>query len=145
MRLSADSGKGEDTMELKGRAITGGSAEGTAFVLDIPFSFIGDFDPANGNLAVEGHPLFGQSMAGKILVCPTGKGGTIAPFIAYEAMKKGNAPVAIVCQRAEPILCESAMAIDIPILDGFPLNPVEVIRTGQSVSIDGNRVEVKEA
>ena len=132
-------------MELKGRAITGGRAEGTAFVLDIPFSFIGDFDPANGNLAVEGHPLFGQSMAGKILVCPTGKGGTIAPFIAYEAMKKGNAPVAIICERVEPILCESAMAIDIPILDGFSTNPVEVIRTGQWVSIDGNRVEVKEA
>jgi len=131
-------------MKLKGRAITGGRAEGTAFVLDIPFSFIGDFDPANGNLAVKGHPLFGQSMAGKILVCPTGKGGTIAPFIAYQAMKKGNAPVAILCERAESILCESAMAIDIPLLDGFPRNPVEVIRTGQALSIDGDTVEFKE-
>lgn len=130
-------------MELKGRAITGGEAEGAAFVLDVPFSFIGDFDPETGNFVVEGHPLFGQSLAGKILVCPTGKGGTIAPFIAYQAMKKGNAPIAIVCEEAEPLLCESAMAINIPILDGFSRSPVEAIRTGQALRVNGDTVEIK--
>ena len=76
-------------MKIKGRIINGGEAIGKAFVLDIPFSFIGDFDLQTGTLAVENHPLFGKSLAGRILVCPTGKGGTIAPFIAYQAKKNG--------------------------------------------------------
>ena len=131
-------------MKIKGRVINGGKVEGEAVVLDVPFSFIGDFDPDTGKLAIEGHPLFGESLANKILVCPTGKGGTIAPFIAYQAWQKGNAPAAILCEKAEPLLCESAIAIDIPILDCFDENPVETITTGQSVSINNDEVIVGE-
>jgi predicted aconitase with swiveling domain len=131
-------------MKLKGRVINGGSVKGEAVVLEVPFSFIGDFDPDTGRLAIEGHPLFGESLADKILVCPTGKGGTIAPFIAYHAWKKGNAPAGIICEKAEPILCESAIAINIPILDGFDKNPVNVIKTGQSLSIEGDEVLIEE-
>ena len=129
-------------MKIKGRVINGGKVKGEAVVLDVPFSFIGDFDPDTGKLAIEGHPLFGESLANKILVCPTGKGGTIAPFIAYQAWQKGNAPAAILCEKAEPLLCESAIAIDIPILDCFDENPVETITTGQSISIKNDEVIV---
>ena len=129
-------------MKIKGRVINGGKVKGEAVVLDVPFSFIGDFDPNTGKLAIEGHPLFGESLANKILVCPTGKGGTIAPFIAYQAWQKGNAPAAILCEKAEPLLCESAIAIDIPILDCFDENPVETITTGQSISIKNDEVIV---
>lgn len=131
-------------MRLKGRVINGGKVKAEAVVLDVPFSFIGDFDPDTGKLAIEGHPLCGESLANKILVCPTGKGGTIAPFIAYQAWQKGNAPAAILCEEAEPLLCESAIAIDIPILDCFDENPVETITTGQSVSINNDEVIVGE-
>jgi predicted aconitase with swiveling domain len=131
-------------MKLKGRVINGGNVRGEAFVLDTAFSFIGDFDPDSGKLAIQGHPLFGKSLAGKILVCPTGKGGTIAPFIAYRAWKKGNAPLAILCQKAEPILCESAITIGIPILDNFSDSPVEKIKTGQLLSINQDEVTVGE-
>ena len=79
-------------MKMKGRIVNGGNAAGQAVVLDVPFSFIGDFDPNSGKITVRNHAMFGESIARKILVYPTGKGGTIAPFIAYEAMKKGNAP-----------------------------------------------------
>jgi phosphomecalonate degydratase small subunit len=129
-------------MKLKGRVINGGEAKGEAIVLDVPFSFIGDFDPVTGKLAMEGHPLFGETIAGRILVCPTGKGGTIAPFIAYEAKKNGKAPAAIICEKAEPLLCESAIAIDIPILDRFDRNPVDVIKTGQTVVVKDNEISV---
>lgn len=131
-------------MRLKGRVINGGKVKAEAVVLDVPFSFIGDFDPDTGKLAIEGHSLCGESLANKILVCPTGKGGTIAPFIAYQAWQKGNAPAAILCEEAEPLLCESAIAIDIPILDCFDENPVETITTGQSVSINNDEVIVGE-
>ena len=131
-------------MKIHGRVINGGQVEGEAVVLDVPFSFIGDFDPTTGKLAIEGHPLFGETLANKVLVCPTGKGGTIAPFIAYQAWQKGNAPAAILCEKAEPLLCESAIAINIPILDGFDENPVETITTGQFISIRNDEVIVGE-
>jgi len=131
-------------MKLKGRVINGGSVKAEAFVLSVPFSFIGDFDPATGKLTIEGHPLYGKSLANKVLVCPTGKGGTIAPFIAYQALKKGNAPAAILCEKADPLLCESAIAINIPILDRFDKNPVASIKTGQSVSIQNDEVIIGE-
>lgn len=131
-------------MKLKGRVINGGDAKGEALVLDVPFSFIGDFDPDTGKLAIQGHPLLGESLANKILVCPSGKGGTIAPFIAYQAWQKGNAPAAILCEKAEPILCESAITINIPILDAFNENPVERIKTGQFISINKDEVTVEE-
>ena len=131
-------------MKMKGRVINGGNASGEALVLDVPFSFIGDFDPETGNITILNHPLFGKSLANKILVCPTGKGGTIAPFIAYQAKKKGNAPAAILCKKVEPILCESALAIDIPILDSLSEDPVEHIKTGQFISIENDEVSVAE-
>jgi phosphomecalonate degydratase small subunit len=131
-------------MKMKGRVINGGSASGEALVLDVPFSFIGDFDPDTGKITILNHPLFGKSLANKILVCPTGKGGTIAPFIAYQAKKKGNAPAAILCKKVEPILCESALAINIPILDSLSKDPVEHIKTGQFISIENDEVSVAE-
>ena len=131
-------------MKMKGRVINGGNASGEALVLDVPFSFIGDFDPETGNITILNHPLFGKSIANKILVCPTGKGGTIAPFIAYQAKKKGNAPAAILCKKVEPILCESALAINIPILDSLSEDPVEHIKTGQFITIENDEVSVGE-
>jgi len=127
-------------MKMKGRVINSGEVKSEVFAMDIPFSFIGDFDPETGKLAIEGHPLYGKSMANKILVCPTGKGGTIAPFTAYAAWKAGNAPAAILCVKADPILCESAIVIDIPILDGFDEGVLKSIKTGQMVSISGDEV-----
>jgi predicted aconitase with swiveling domain len=131
-------------VKMKGRVINGGNASGEALVLDVPFSFIGDFDPDTGKITILNHPLFGKSLANKILVCPTGKGGTIAPFIAFQAKKKGNAPAAILCRKVEPILCESALAIDIPILDSFSEDPVQRIKTGQLISIENDEVSVGE-
>jgi len=131
-------------MKMRGRIINGGNAKGEAVVLKVPFSFIGDFDPDTGNLTVQDHSLSGKSIANKILVCTTGKGGTIAPFVAYQAKEQNNAPVAILCRKAEPILCESALAIDIPILDSFDEDPVECIKTGQIITIEGDEVSVCE-
>jgi len=129
-------------MKFKGRVISEGDAQGTAVVLDSAFSWIGDFDAATGALLVKG-PMLGMNLAGKVLVCMTGKGGTIAPFIAYQAKQIGNAPVAILCQTADPILVESSLVIGIPLLDHIEPNPVKAIKTGQSVRISGAEVTVE--
>jgi predicted aconitase with swiveling domain len=133
-----------DVLILQGRAVNTGTVQGEAFVLDVPFSFIGDFDVDSGVLTINGHPLFGKSIASKVLVCPTGKGGTIAPFIAFRAQQQGTAPSAILCQKADPVLCECAFTINIPLLDTFEQNPVDVITNGVRLAIEGNTVTLKQ-
>ncbi len=126
-------------MEFKGRVINNGKTEGLAVVLDTPFSFIGDIDPNTGELTMHGNSQAGVSLADKILVFPTGKGGTIAPFIAYQAQKNGKAPRAILCDQAEPITAECAMTIDIPMMDSFSVELTKTIKTGDKIKIDTDK------
>lgn len=130
-------------MNLKGRVVSEGDASGDAVVLEGAFSLIGDFEASTGILLVKGHPMQGQSLAGKVLVCTTGKGGTIAPFIAYQAKQAGKAPAAILCDVADPILVESALVSGIPLLDRLDPSPVKTIKTGQKVRIAGGEVTVE--
>lgn len=127
---------------LKGRVINQGAAQGEAVVLKAPFSFIGDFDPASGTLVMEGHPLHGREVAGKVLVCAGGKGGTIAPFIAYVAARAGKGPAAVLCAKADPILTECALVMGIPMLDGFDGDILAAVPDGGRVRVDGALVEV---
>jgi predicted aconitase with swiveling domain len=101
----------------------------------MPFSFILNFDPLTGNL--KSYPTAGESLADRILVCPGGKGGTVDPYIAYEGKQRGTAPVAILCQTAEPIIALSAITIDIPMLDSLDADIVNEIKTGDNIEIDG--------
>ena len=63
--------------QLKGRVIYKGKAQGEALVTTQPISFYGGVDPATGIIIEKGHELQGQSVKGKILVFPTGKGSTV--------------------------------------------------------------------
>lgn len=127
-------------MTLSGRIINPGAVTAEAVVLGEPFSFIGDFDPQTGCLNLPGHELAGVEVAGKVLVIPTGKGGTIAPWIAYEAAQRGKAPAAMLCQHPEPITCEAAITMDIPMLVSFDQEICKCLRTGQKVTISGDQV-----
>lgn len=122
-------------MELKGREINRGTVEGKAIVVETPFSFTGDFDIATGTLAIKDHPLFGQKIANSILVIPLGKGAVNAPIALYNAHKTGNAPVGIICRKADPLTVECAMTVDIPIMDSFDKDPIEEINSGDHIEM----------
>ncbi|MEE9928446.1 aconitase X swivel domain-containing protein [Microvirgula aerodenitrificans] len=129
-------------MQIQGRQLNAGDVEAEVFVVDFPFSFIGDFDPETGALVAEGHPLHGHCMAGRVLVCPEGRGGTMGPFILFDAQKRGTAPVAILCNRIDPVLYESAITIDIPVFDRFGIDIVSRLRTGQRLRIRGHDIYI---
>ncbi len=133
-------------MKLRGHTIHKGKAEGEAIVTSIPFSFLGELDPESGKVPSPSHELFGQTLAGKVLVFPTGKGSSTAPIIAWEAMKFGNLPKAIICVEAEPIVAAAAITANIPMIDKLDRNPLEVIKTGYYVKVDATEgiVEVFE-
>ena len=134
-------------MILKGgRTVNPGTAEGEALVTKIPFSFLGELDPSTGIIPAPGHELQGQSVVGKVLVCPTGKGSSGGPNIAYMAKKAGNAPSALIFLEVEPIIALGAITADIPAVDRLDKDPLEVIKTGDWVKVDATQgtVEVVE-
>ena len=81
-----------------------------------------------------GHPLHGQSIAGRVLVFPTGKGSTVGSYTLYRLAKAGLAPAAIINANSEPIVAVGALLGNIPMLDRVDLAQ---LHTGSLVSIDG--------
>ena len=128
-------------MILKGRIIKEGKAEGTALVSKEPIGFYGNVDPETGVVTEKDHPLEGKSIAGKILVFPTGKGSTVGSYTMYWLKKSGNAPAAIVVRESEPIIAVGAIISEIPMVDKID---IEKITDGSKVRVEGNKVIVED-
>ena len=132
-------------MILKGNTIKAGKVEGEAIVTTMPFSIVGDLDPLSGNVGAT-HNLAGQSIAGKIIVFPTGRGSTGGGIIAHYAKILGTTPAGMICVEAEPVIALVAIMNDIPAVDKLDRNPLEAIKTGDYIRLDATEgiVEVIE-
>lgn len=126
-------------MILKGHTINRGQAEGEAIVTRMAFSFLGELDPTTGKVVSPASDIAGQSIVGKVFVFPTGKGSSAGPTIAWLAKDAGNAPAAMVCVEAEPIIGLAAITADIPMVDKLDKNPLEAIKTGDYVKVDATK------
>lgn len=125
-------------MILKGKKVNSGKAEGEAIVSKMPFSVLGDLNITTGEVLPVTSDVHGQCLKGKIFVFPVGKGSTGGPFVAYYAKMLGNMPAAIVCVTAEPGMAQVAIVNDIPMVHALDQNPLEVIKTGDYVKVDGD-------
>ena len=88
-------------MELKGRIISKGIAEGKALATNQPISFYGGVDPDKGMIVEKGHELEGKEIKGKILVFPNGRGSTVGSYTLYRLKKNGVAPAGMVNERSQ--------------------------------------------
>ena len=127
-------------MELKGRVIKSGTAEGIALVSPEPIGFLGGVDPETGIVVEPGHPLEGQCVTGWVLVFPTGKGSTVGSYTLYRMARSGTAPAVIINAESEAIVAVGAIISDIPMVDQVE---IAQIRTGDRVRVDGDRVAVQ--
>ena len=129
-------------MKLKGRKIYKGIAEGEAIVTKDGISFYGGVDPDTGKVVEVGHELEGQSITGKILVFPTGKGSTVGSYTMYRMKKNNTAPAAIVNEQIDTIIAVGCIISEIPCVDKID---VSKIKTGQKMIVNGSEgtVEVK--
>jgi len=127
-------------MELRGRVIKSGTAEGIALVSPEPIGFLGGVDPETGIVVEPGHPLEAQCVTGRVLVFPTGKGSTVGSYTLYRMARSGTAPAAIVNAESEAIVAVGAIISDIPMVDQVD---IAQIRTGDRVRVDGGQVVVQ--
>ena len=129
-------------MKLSGRKIYKGTAEGEAIVTKDGISFFGGVDPDTGKIVEVGHELEGQSITGKVLVFPSGKGSTVGSYTLYRMKKNNTAPVAIVNREIDTIIAVGCIISEIPCIDKIEINNIQ---NGQILYVDGSEgtVEVK--
>ena len=123
-------------MKWLGRKIYAGQATGETLVSSMGISFFGGVDPESGVVVERGHDLEGQSIAGKVLVFSTGKGSTVGSYTLYRLKRAGKAPIAIINAECETITAVGCIIAEIPCVD---LVPIEQLRSGQQVVVDGER------
>ena len=132
-------------IKIRAKTVVPGIAHGEAIVSHTPISFTGGVDPDTGIVREPGHELEGQSIAGKILVFPMGKGSTTGSWQFYAAYKRGNAPAGIINVRAEGVVTVSAVITGIPMVHDLDQDPLQCIKSGDIVTINANEgfVEVE--
>ena len=118
-----------------------GVVKGEVLTTSQPISFWGGVDPATGLINDPRHELFNQSVTGKVLVFPFGKGSSTGSLIILELARVDKAPAAIVNVRTEPILatgpivCKHFYGKQIPIIS-LDENTFQQLQTGQHVTVN---------
>ncbi len=92
------------TSHLHGKPLIAGESSGVSLKTDVPLSLWGGVDPATGEIIDRHHPLSGQSLRGRLLVLPHGRGSCSASGVLLEAIRNGMAPAGIIVSQIDPIL-----------------------------------------
>lgn len=121
--------------QLEGRKIFKGKVEGEALVTEEDISFYGGCDPETGEIVEKGHELEGKSVAGKVLVFPTGKGSTVGSYVLYALKKAGKAPLAIINKSTDPVVAVGCIISEIPAVDQVE---IDSIQNGKTISVDAD-------
>jgi predicted aconitase with swiveling domain len=127
---------------MQGRVIRAGQAAGPALVSSAPVGFLGGVDPDTGVVLEPNHPLQGRSVAGTVLVFPTGKGSTVGSYTILRLARNGCGPVAILNAESEAIVAVGAIIADLPMVDRIDITQ---IRDGDWITVDGACVTVSRA
>ena len=124
---------------LKGRTVFGGSVDGEALVTKQSWATFMAADIYTGEVTEQGHQLRGKSVAGKILVFPTGKGSSGWSMGAQALRFAGKAPLALVIREVNTQIALGAVVMRVPAVCNLDEDPTEVIATGDWVKVDADK------
>ncbi len=108
-------------MEREAAAVIAGNAEGLALVLAQSLSFWGGIDVATGRIIDADHPDRGETVTGRILVMPSGRGSSSSSSVLAEAIRRKTAPAGIILARTDAILAVGAIVADMLYAVRMPL------------------------
>jgi len=127
---------------VKCHKLAKGYGEGEALVSKDPICFY-LVEPKTGVVREKGHQLEGKSVAGKVLVFPTGKASSAVQMDGLvKLLINKNAPKAMIVTDVEPVLLGSAVLTKIPLVDRLERNSFEAIRSGDFVKVDADKGSV---
>lgn len=136
-----------ETITLHGRKVVGGYAEGEALVTNDTISGWGGINPMNGTVIETRHELRGQTFKDKVLVFPGAKGSSGWSAAFHLTRLTGTAPKALVFNEMTTKIALGAVVLRVPAVTDLDQDPLQLIRTGDWVIVDGNRgiVQIRRA
>lgn len=129
---------------LIGRALGGGTIEGEAIVSKMMFNWAGAFNPVTGEIIDPRHDCTGMKLKDKVFIYSYSRGSTTNPAIFMEGVRNKVNPIALVMLEMEPMTMMGVASgeifydVKIPSVDHTDLNPIEVIKTGDRVKVNGD-------
>jgi predicted aconitase with swiveling domain len=123
----------------------GGRGEGEALVSREPISFYADIDPETGKVVskLTLPELYGKSVVRRVLVFPTGKGGTFSTWVMIDMAERGLAPAAMINVKAHPVFAYGAEIAKIAYVDRLDSDLLKTIETGDYVVVDAEKGTVE--
>lgn len=101
-------------------------------------------NPETGVVIEKNHCLEGQSIAGKILVFPNGKGSSVVQADGmYQLKMKGMEPKAMIITNPDTTLVASAIIMETPMVDKVDKEFYETIKDGMMVEVDADNGVIK--
>ncbi len=124
--------------EVKCRKIAEGKAEGEAIISADAICFY-LVEPETGIVIERNHSLEGRSIAGKILILPSGKGSSVVQADGlYKLMKHGKAPRGMIVEHPDPVLVSGAIVMEIPTVMQVEKAFYDRVRDGSHVVLDAD-------
>jgi len=127
-----------EKITIRGRGVVGGVTEGEALVTKDAISGWGGINCRDGSITEPWHELYGQSFADKILVFPGAKGSSGWSIHFHYCRLLGTAPRAVVYNITTAKMASGAVVMGVPAVTDLERDPIELIRTGDRVKVDGD-------
>lgn len=133
---------------FKGRALVGGTASGVALASRRAFTFAHGVEPETGIVTDVDSEMKGSTVEGKVLIYPYGKGSTTGSSWFLETVRCGKGPAAILTEGPDltavigSVMARVVYKKTIPVLSGFPKSFYSTVKSGASLSVDGEKAEV---
>jgi cis-L-3-hydroxyproline dehydratase len=108
-----------------GRTLVAGKAQGQLLSAMVGLSFWGGVDPQTGVVIDQHHPLCGESLDGRVLAIPSGRGSCSGSGVLLELILNGHAPAAIVICEREEILTLGALVAEVVFEQSIPVLRIE--------------------
>jgi predicted aconitase with swiveling domain len=128
----------ESAPTLRGTTIVAGAhprveGEAMACSTNLAFSLV---DPKTGLVKQPGHPWFDRSIAGKVLLYPSGQGSAAGSWWLLNLSNEGRAPAAILNAQSDAVVIAGAVLADIPLVHRLEPDPFALLRDGDIVRVD---------
>ncbi|MDR6816350.1 putative aconitase with swiveling domain [Neorhizobium sp. 2083] len=127
-----------EIIELKGRKVVAGRAEGEALVTTETISGWGGINERTGTVIERRHEMRGVSFAGKILVFPGAKGSSGWSAYFHMTRLNGVQPAAMIFTRMTTKIALGAVVTRVPAITELDQDPLDVIETGDWVVVDAD-------
>lgn len=99
--------------------------------------------PTTGVVVEKNHDIINQTIAGKILIMPSGKGSSVVQADGlYKLSQTGHEPKGIIVEQADTVLVSSAIIMETPMVHKVDKAFYDSIKTGMKIILDADNGEI---